>query len=345
LTWLLLLLVLIIVVAVLGVAYTRSRATGEGLVEEGKAQYVVEEAFVVFQDGKLVTHLSRVPEEEADVSMMSGMLIAVQGIMQDGLEREGALESIKYGDNLIQIASGEHVNVVAVVYGTPDEELLEDMQSTVANIEATYAGVIEEWVGDLTVLEGIDGLVGPLLDRTRELTREDVARAAVRAGVALQSAVDFHRGYVRLKVAAVNTSEEAVMDAGVEVHYDRDLLRLDRVEPDVVTLRGDKAELGNLKAGERKALAFMFDPQMCQETHLDGTMSYYDAKGDLKHVEMKRRHANVVCPIFFTKEHANTAMLRRLVKEKLHMSDSRIFTYPGSIDGPKILDLGKLALG
>ena len=346
-TYLLFLLVIIIVAAVLGVAFSRrGKEEVEGAVyEEGKAQYIVEEAFVVLQDGKLITHGTRAQDEEADVSMMSGMLIAVQGIMQDGLEREGALESIKYGDNIIQIASGQHVNVVAVVYGTPDEELLEELQATLQNIEATYAGVIEQWVGDLTLLEGINEMVEPLLDRTRELTREDVARAAVHVGISLQSAVDFHRGYVRLKVSAVNASDEAVMDAGVEVHYDRDLLRLDKVEPEGITLRGDKAELGNVKAGERKALAFLFDPQICQDTYLDGTLSYYDTKGDLKHVEMKRRHANVVCPIFFTKEHANTAMLRRLIKEKLHVSDARIFSYPGSIRGPDILDVGKRALG
>jgi len=345
LIYLLVLLLIVVLGAVLGVALSRrGRAAAIDVAEEGKAQYLVEEAFVVLQDGKLVTHGTRAEDGEADVSMMSGMLIAVQGIMQDGLEREGALESIKYGDNLIQIATGQHVNVVAVLYGTPDEELMEDMQAIVQSIEATYAGVIEEWVGDLKQLEGINEMVEPLIARTRDLTREDVARAAVKAGVSLQSAVDFHRGYVRLKVSAVNASEESVMDAGVEVHYDRDLLRLDKVEPEGVGLRGDKAELGNLKAGERKALAFMFDPQICQDTYLDGTLSYYDPKGNLKHVEMKRRHANVVCPIFFTKEHANTAMLRRLVKEKLHVSDARLFRYSASIRGPDILEVGKKAL-
>ncbi|UCC93954.1 MAG: hypothetical protein JSW25_04620, partial [Thermoplasmata archaeon] len=58
-----------------------------------------------------------------------------------------------------------------------------------------------------------------------------------------------------------------------------------------------------------------------------------------------RRHANVVCPIFFTKEHANTAMLRRLIKERLHLSDARIFRYPSSIRGADMLDVGKRALG
>jgi fibronectin type 3 domain-containing protein len=343
-----LLVVLVVILATaMGLVFSRrTREVDADVVAiEGTAPYIVEEAFVVLHDGKLVTHGTRLQDGEGDVSMMSGMLIAVQGIMQDGLERDGALESIKYGDNIIQIASGEHVNVVAVVYGTPDEELMEELQATVQNIEATYAGVIDRWVGDLTLLKGINEMVEPLIDRTQELTREDVARAAIGGGISLQSAADFHRGYVRLKVSAVNSSDEAIMEAGVEVHYDRDLLRLDAMEPEGIALRGDKAELGNLKAGERKTLAFLFDPQICQDTYLDGTLSFYDAKGALKHVEMKRRHANVVCPIFFTKEHANSAMLRRLVQEKLHISDARIFRYPDALRGPDMLDVAKKALG
>ena len=60
---------------------------------------------------------------------------------------------------------------------------------------------------------------------------------------------------------------------------------------------------------------------------------------------MKRRDAEVVCPIFFTKEQANTATLQRLVREKLHMQDARIFRYPEPLKGPEVLEIGKQALG
>ena len=41
----------------------------------------------------------------------------------------------------------------------------------------------------------------------------------------------------------------------------------------------------------------------------DGRLMYYDAKGGVQRLEMERRQADVVCPILFTKEHANTARL------------------------------------
>jgi len=59
---------------------------------------------------------------------------------------------------------------------------------------------------------------------------------------------------------------------------------------------------------------------------------------------MKRRRADVVCPIFFTKTHANTAMLRKLVKEKLHNSDVRAFRYPDGLASTSMLELGRRAL-
>jgi hypothetical protein len=71
---------------------------------------------------------------------------------------------------------------------------------------------------------------------------------------------------------------------------------------------------------------------------------YYDPRGELKTEQMKRRHADVVCPIFFTKEHANTAMLKRLIKEKLSMEDLRVFKYPRTQPPEAILKLAQMTL-
>jgi hypothetical protein len=110
-------------------------------------------------------------------------------------------------------------------------------------------------------------------------------------------------------------------------------------------LKGDRVVLGNVKPGERKTVAILFDPQICQGTHIDGILTYYDTRGVVRRVEMKRRHADVVCPIFFTKENANTAMMRRLIKETLRMNDLRIFRYPKAMRPDQALDIGKKALG
>ncbi len=356
--WLVQLLIIVLVILVVAMyIWARARrepeaieaapsteeVVAEAMVPEGP-QYMVERIFVIFRDGRLIAECARDECKTRDADLMSGMLIAVQGIIQDGLDVGGALESIKYGENMIQIATGRHVNLAAIVYGDPGEELKEDLEAGVRRIEASYSGVIEQWIGDLSTLKDVDRLVAPILERTAHLTREDIAGPFGLGGISMLSAVDFHRGYVRLKVAVVNSTDESIMDATVEVHYDHDMLRLERVKPDTLELRGDQVLLGNIKPEERKTVAFLWDPQICQGTHLDGTLMYYDAKGEIHRVEMKRRHADVVCPIFFTKKHANTAMLRRLISEKLHLSDLRVFRYPPQLTPQEVLALGKQAI-
>jgi hypothetical protein len=312
---------------------------------DGIPYYLVEEMFLVYKDGRLIVDCARPECETADVDLMSGMLIAVQGLIQDGLERGGALESIKFGSNRVLLASGEHVHIAVVLYGRPTKELMEELADLVPRIEGSYAGRIEEWVGDPDELAGINEFLAPVLGSTSHLTRDDVMPEEDELGVKLLSAIDFHQGYVRLKMAAVNGTEEVIADAAMEFTYNHDMLRLERVEPDSLVVRGDRVFLGSIKPKEKLTVAFMFDPQICQETFVDGMLIYYDPRGELKHVQMKRRHADVVCPIFFTREHANTAMLKRLIKERLSMSDIRAFRYPQTQPPGEILRLAQGALG
>ncbi|MCK5253649.1 MAG: hypothetical protein KAQ96_11895, partial [Thermoplasmata archaeon] len=308
-------------------------------------QYIIEEVLVVYRDGRLITSSAREGRRTEDADLMSGMLIAVQGLIQDGLEGGGTLESIKYGDNLISMATGNQLVLAAVVYGSPGDELGSVLRQTATRIENAYSGVIEDWTGDLSALAGIYDIITPLIERTSYVTREDVGAATTEQAVSILSAVDFHRGYVRLKMAAVNTTEETIIDSAIEVHYDTDMLHLETVEPESLDLRGDRVKLGNIKPGERKTVALMFDPQICQGSHIDGHLSYYDSKGELRYVEMKRRHADVVCPVFFTAKNANKAMLRRLIKEKLQATDLRVYRYPRTLKPYEVLLIAKGALG
>jgi len=316
-----------------------------GGAPDGTKGYIVERVLVVYRDGRLVMECSKDECSTADADLMSGMLIAVQGIIQDGLELGGALESIRYGENLILMASGEYITLAVVIYGHPADELKSDLESTIQLIESSYAGVIDEWVGDLSVLGGIKGMVEQLLGKSRHVTREEVGEVPTEHGITLLSAVDLYRGYVRLKVAALNITDMLITDAAMQVRYDPDMLRLERVEPRTLRLWGDRVTLGVIKPDERKTVALLFDPQTCQETYIDGTLTYYNAMGKFEHVDMKRRHADVVCPALFTSEHISTAVLRRLMRDELHVSDLRIFRYPKELSGEEVLNLGKQAIG
>ena len=310
----------------------------------GPPRYIVEAVYVVYRDGRLISECSREDCKAIDPDLMSGMLIAVQGSIQDGFGLESRLESIKYGDNNILMASGSYVVLMAMVYGEPDDWLREELEALVPRVEGTYAGVIESWTGELATLSGMTGLVHPLIDRTKGLAREDVGPVPPAPTVSILSALDLHRGYVRLKLAVLNGTPDTITDVTVDLAYDHDMLRLERVEPSTVRAQGDRIVLGNVRHGAELTSAVLLDPLICQATHIDGYLMYHDARGVAHRQEMSRRQADVVCPIFFTKEHANTAMLRALVREKLSKSELRAFHYPAEVASSEMLDAGREAL-
>ncbi len=328
-----------------GVA-TKTGTTPAPIIEpEGILPYMVEEVLVVHQDGAFITGCAREEGGTPDADLMSGMLIAIQGLIQDGLPRDGGVEPIGYGENLISVAIGKHVVLAAVVYGKPDDQFKEDLESVVKDLEGTYATALKDWTGDSAAFEGLDEMMMPLIERTAPLTREVLGDVSADHGLTLLSAVDFHRGYVRLKMAVDNATDETIINTAIEVRYDGDMLRLERVEPDSLKVRGDRISLDNILPGERKTVAVLFDPQICQSTHMDGHLTYYTSKGELRYVDMKRRTAEVVCPVFTTAQNANTAMLRELMRDRLHHNDMRVYRYPITIPPRDVLSMAKQALG
>ena len=139
------------------------------------------------------------------------------------------------------------------------------------------------------------------------------------------SELEFFQGFVRLKCGIKNNTPSVITKATVDIEYNEDVLRLARVEPAAYRTAGAKVLLGVLNPGEKSSVAYYFDPQICTESQIDGVCRYRDASGVLHTVAMKTRKAEVVCPLFFTKEHANTAMLKRLVEAELSEKDSKVF--------------------
>jgi hypothetical protein len=52
----------------------------------------------------------------------------------------------------------------------------------------------------------------------------------------------------------------------------------------------------------------------------------------------------VVCPILFTDENINTAMLKRMASEELERKDTKVFAVPQSIAPEKAFELAKMAI-
>ncbi len=123
----------------------------------------VEDVFLIYRDGILVSHLANATAEGKDEDQLSGMLTAVQDFVQDafayGEHRE--LHQLEFGDYHILIERGKLV-YLAVVYMGRDSGLIRKKVRTVLDrIESAYGSVLEKWDGDMHPVEG-----------TRDLLRE-----------------------------------------------------------------------------------------------------------------------------------------------------------------------------
>ena len=155
------------------------------------------------------------------------------------------------------------------------------------------------------------------------------------------SATEFYRGYVRLKVKIANNSEATVNQVALKVLVQEEALRLDRVEPDSYALIGNEVNLGNIQGNEAKTVAFLYDPMICTNSSIEGTLHFKDALGNLKTTTMKSRKVEIVSPVLYTVDNINTAILNRLVTEELKYHDSKIFNLAKSKLYKQILDIAK----
>ena len=313
---------------------------------EKERTFVVEEVYVVYNDGRLVHHACHGETKGCvDTDLFGGMFTAIQQFIHDsmGATREGAASQVgrlDYGENTILVERGKYLFLAAIIYGEERDVLREAMRDALNRIEGAYAGVIERWSGDQDQLADVPVIVAPILGLTSDLTRETIVSRTVSEGVKLLSEVEFYQGYVRLKIALRNDTKSVITNVAIDIAYDTNVLRVQRIQPEYET-HGTKVLLGTVAPREKKTVAYYLDPLICQESDVDGTATYKDAAGAFKTVTMKRRRADIVCPIFFTEENANTAMLKRLIQGELKESDSKLFTIPKILPAKDAYELSK----
>jgi len=286
--------------------------------KETVEDFTIPWAFLIYDDGRFVAR-SGPGDAQLDEQIFSGMLMAIQSFVKDSFREEGGLDSFEFGGRRIVMVKGRYLFMVATVHGKEPTVMRERMSSSLETIEGKYAGVVENWNGEQRVFGGVEAMMAPVLGLREELKVRKPA-----AEVKLLSGMEFCAGFVRLKVAVLNSSETTITDASLTLTYNRDALRFEKVEPELPH-EGTVVQLGAVKPGEKKTVAYYFDPLICQESNVDCTLNYLDFKGALRHADMKRRVVDIVCPLFYTKETVNVAMLRRLLSE-LRYTDSQIFS-------------------
>jgi hypothetical protein len=278
-------------------------------VEEGVEDFQIKEIFVIYNDGRLIAHLFSEKTHRHDKDLMSGMLVAIQGFVKASFSAATGLDSFEFTGNKVVLVGGEYVIIAVVLEGVEPRELRDQMGLAVNKVEGMHAGVIERWDGDTQKLGQTEVMVAPLMN-----LRTSMKIKKKKKGVRAKSGVEFFSGYVRLRVAISNETEERIGNISITLDYDTKSLFLSHINPEY-QMQDATIYLDDVDPGEKRSVAIYFDPTICQESHIDGHIYYTDASGEQQYTTMKRRPVDVVCPIFYTKETVNVAMLKRLLTE------------------------------
>ena len=283
--------------------------------KEPVEDFDVDAVLLIYSDGRpLVTEMGT--ETTLDQDILSSMLTAIGDFIKQSFRDETGLNSFETGGRQVLIVKGQHSFMTVVLQGKEPSGMRDEMQRTIEAFEGQYAGVIESWDGNTGQFSGAGRLFIPILDYKERVT--------IKEEVKVRSALEYYRGYVRLKVGVINKCRRTVADASLRIEFDPASLRLARVEPVDLKHDGALVYLGNVRSDGKKTVDYYLDPLICQSSFIDGHLTYYDFDGKAHHVDMKRRPVDVVCPMFCTKETVNIAMLKRLVSE-LRYKDSRRF--------------------
>ena len=296
--------------------------------------FTIVEAFLIYRDGRLLLHRQSAQARAADSELLASMLVAIKTFVSESFESKGGLESFSFDQHTVVVEASPHLFLAAVVDGTPPPRLPEELQAVLDTIEGLYLGVLDGWDGATAPFAGCQTQLAMLFTY-----HEQFQFRKVREAVRLRSSLELTGGYVRLRVAIINDTPTVITEATLQLRYNRDSIRLERVEPELPR-DGALIQVGTVRPQSKLTIDFYLDPVICQESYVDGTLTYYDFQGRLEHQDMRRRAVDIVCPLFYTPAAINVAMVRRII-EQAPEHDGRIYQAPEGMTAPRVLDIAE----
>ncbi|MEM2900455.1 MAG: PQQ-binding-like beta-propeller repeat protein [Thermoplasmata archaeon] len=140
--------------------------------EEGqkvKREYIIQDIFVIYNDGRVIMHNSRRIRPDVDESVIGSMITAIQNFVKDSFQDVEAeeLNELKYGATKILIERGQYIYIAVVISGESDEEFRSQIRSMLRNIESEYEVILSEWDGDVSRFKGIASHLSSLTDTSK----------------------------------------------------------------------------------------------------------------------------------------------------------------------------------
>lgn len=147
-----------------------------------KKSPVVEQVFLIYKDGRLISYASRKGEECLDEDIVGGMLTAVMNLILFAFDRieEGKedidLYKFEFGGRRLILETGKHFFIAIVLLGRENKSLLSKSEAIVRDIEEKYGSVLGEWEGFGDDFKGVDEIILTLLplDKLSETERKEI---------------------------------------------------------------------------------------------------------------------------------------------------------------------------
>ncbi len=237
------------------------------------AKYKVEELYLIYKDGRLVKNLSDV-EVKTDSDIMSGMLTAINDFVQDSFNTEGDLGSIDYGNNKIILQRGTNSYLAAVVYGEVDKFFKGKMINAVRNIENVNPSM-GTWNGDAETIVHTEHYLQPIIDETKQSTKEMVDNYFSEKEIVLTTSYDKMGDIIELQVHLSNYSSSAINNCKLIPEYNSLNLSLLGIDPDVFYSFSDNSfVVGELESYNEVTFKLKLQMKVAGASPLEIKMNY-----------------------------------------------------------------------
>lgn len=150
-----------------------------------RRRYVLEDAFLLVKDGRLLAHKTRRGRADRDEDVFASMIAAIHAFARDTFREES--ETLKRFESQGQeflVESGKTV-YFAVIYGGKEPEwAAESMRTFVADVEKQYGNLLEAWSGRVSDLPGIATMAEAFVKTTHYRSGDWSAYAGKKAEAA-----------------------------------------------------------------------------------------------------------------------------------------------------------------
>ena len=130
---------------------------------------VVDEVFVIYEDGSLLSHDTRHLKPGMDDQILSSMLIALQSFVKDSFKDETMtdLKRMEFGEKRILVERQGPIFLAVILRGRRDGKASSKMKDSLREINQRFGDALNPWDGDLEKVRGVKDSVNSLVKRKR----------------------------------------------------------------------------------------------------------------------------------------------------------------------------------